>query len=171
VYDRILLPTDGHGSDAPVGRPDRPHSGDGGERRSTVLDHALSLAERYDATLHAVFVVDTSTGWLTVSKAEVRDALDEVGRDAGRTALGAVEAAATDAGVDVVTDLLEGSPDERLVEYVAANGVDLVVMGTAGRSGVGRRLLGSVTERVVRASPVPTVAVPTAGGRSDDVGN
>jgi nucleotide-binding universal stress UspA family protein len=171
VYDRILLPTDGHETGAPVGRPDRPRPGDGGGRSPTVLDHALGLAERYDATLHAVFVVDTSTDWLTVSKAEVRDALDEVGRDAGRTALGAVETAATEAGVAVVTDLLEGSPDERIVEYVETNDVDLVVMGTAGRSGVGRRLLGSVTERVLRTSPVPVVAVPTAGGRSDAVGD
>ena len=50
----------------------------------------------------------------------------------------------TDAGVELVTEILEGAPDRRIPEYAAENGIDLVVMGTHGRTGLQHRLLGSV---------------------------
>ncbi|MFB6135418.1 MAG: universal stress protein, partial [Halobacteriaceae archaeon] len=49
-----------------------------------------------------------------------------------------------------------------ITDYVEAEGVDLVVMGTRGRSGLRRTLLGSVTERVVRTASVPVVTVPAS---------
>lgn len=144
MYDRILVGTDG------------------GELAETAARHAVELAGIHDATVHAVFVVDTDTGWLTVSKSDVRDSLREVGLDAGRQALQAVEAVAADAEVPVVTELLEGSPEEELVAYAEDAGVDLVVIGTHGRDGVRRRLLGSVAERVVRDAPAPVLTVKPA---------
>lgn len=56
---------------------------------------------------------------------------------------------------DVV--LREGFPPEEILAQVAASGHDLVVMGTHGRTGIGRVLLGSVTERVVRECTVPVM--------------
>jgi nucleotide-binding universal stress UspA family protein len=141
MYERVLVATDG------------------GELAETAARHAMALAGVHGATVHAAFVVDTDTGWLTVSKSEVRDSLRQVGQDAGREALEAVERLATEAGVPVVTELLEGTPEEELVAYAEAADVDLVVMGTHGREGVRRRLLGSVTERVVRDAPVPVLTV------------
>ena len=60
-----------------------------------------------------------------------------------------------------------GSPNDRIVEYANENDVDLIVMGTHGRTGLGRLLMGSVAEAVVRKAECPvlalksTVAVPT----------
>ena len=63
MYDRILVPTDGS------------------EPAAAAVRHALDLADRYDATLHALFVVDTDKSWMTVSKVEVHARSGEVGRE------------------------------------------------------------------------------------------
>jgi len=145
VYDRILVPTDG------------------GDHALAAARRAFDLAEQYDATVHALYVVETDTNWLTVSKDEVRDGLREIGEDAGGQALNAIEALGDDFDVELVTAMREGSPDEEILKYVGDEAVDLVVMGTHGRGGIRRRLVGSVSERVVREATVPVMTV-TADG-------
>lgn len=138
MYEDILLPTDGSA---------------GMER---VIDHAASLAAVHDATLHALYVVDTASlrdlpmesSWDGVSRAL---------REEGERALGAVEDRVE--GVDLRTDLVEGSPARDIVSIATEEGFDLVVMGTHGRAGVDRWILGSVAERVVRESTVPVLTV------------
>lgn len=132
---------------------------DGSEPASAAMQHALDIAEQYGATLHALFVIDTNTSWLTVSKAEVHDVLRDLGEDASRAVLDDVETAAADADVDLTREVVEGAPDDRIVEYAAANDVDLIVVGTHGRRGIDRRLLGSVTERVIRNAATPVLTV------------
>ena len=53
-----------------------------------------------------------------------------------------------------------GEPHNAMSEWAKANGVDLIVMSTHGRSGISRAMLGSVTERVLRHAPCPVLAVP-----------
>lgn len=60
-------------------------------------------------------------------------------------------------GLVVETVLREGFPPTEVLAQVESDGHDLVVMGTSGRTGVQRALLGSVTERVVRECPVPVM--------------
>jgi nucleotide-binding universal stress UspA family protein len=60
---------------------------------------------------------------------------------------------------DVETVLLAGSPAREIVHYAAENPVDAIVMGGHGRDGAARLLLGSVSETVVRRSPVPVTVV------------
>jgi nucleotide-binding universal stress UspA family protein len=61
--------------------------------------------------------------------------------------------------------LVTGETWRRILDVVKDRGVDLVVMGTHGRRGVSRVLLGSVAEKVVRLSPVPVVTVPAEAER------
>lgn len=61
------------------------------------------------------------------------------------------------AGLSHDVALREGFPPEEVLSQVKDGGYDLVVMGTHGRTGLGRVLLGSVTERVVRECPVPVM--------------
>ena len=138
MYDQILVPTDG--SDA--------------ARRA--LRQAIDLASQYDATVHALYVKDTSAyASLEGAGASVVTAMEAE----GERAVAEVERVARDAGLEVVTAMTEGAPHRAIVEYVADHDVDLVVMGTHGRSGLERYVLGSVTERVVRSSPVPVLTV------------
>ena len=145
MYDGILLPTDGS------------------EVAESAASHAVALAAATGAKLHVLYVVDAEAIGLvtpvTLEVDEVRTSL----RQAEEEATAAVAEAAEAAGVDVVEVVEVGLPDEVIRDYTGENDVDLVVMGTHGRRGVDRFLLGSVTERVVRGSRVPVLAVPPAG--------
>ncbi|MFB6281943.1 MAG: universal stress protein [Haloferacaceae archaeon] len=138
MYDEILVPTDGSAA---------------AER---AIEHAVDLAGRYDARIHAFYVVDTSAyAALEGAGTAVVDALE----DQGREAVAAVVDAAEAAGVPAERVVRDGSPHRNILDYIDEAGVDLVVMGTHGRRGIDRYLLGSVTERVVRSSPVPVLTV------------
>ncbi|WP_049927342.1 universal stress protein [Halopiger goleimassiliensis] len=69
------------------------------------------------------------------------------------------EAIASDHGEDLETYTRVGSPAQEIVDFAAADDVDHVVIGSRGRSGFKRLLLGSVAEVVVRHSPVPVTVV------------
>jgi nucleotide-binding universal stress UspA family protein len=138
MYNCILVPTDGSAG------------------MTRVIDHASELARAHDAALHFLYVVNTAsfanlpmeTSWESVTSM-----LREEGEDALR-------AAEDRAGASrVVTAMREGPPSREIVEYAEAEGCDLVVMGTHGRGGLNRLLLGSVAERVVRSSDVPVLTV------------
>jgi nucleotide-binding universal stress UspA family protein len=65
-------------------------------------------------------------------------------------------------GLSVTTETLFGAPAQELVAYARRAAIDLIVMGTHGRTGVSRALLGSVAEAVVRRAPCPVLTVPAA---------
>jgi nucleotide-binding universal stress UspA family protein len=92
------------------------------------------------------------------------EGVGDVLREEGETALDRIEAIAADRGVAVTSHILEGSPSRRIVEYAEDENCDLVVMGTHGRGGIDRLLLGSVAEGVVRACSVPVLTVHVGGG-------
>ncbi|WP_144922854.1 universal stress protein [Halorubrum salsamenti] len=128
---------------------------DGSARAGDALDRALALADRAGATVHVLSVVDVGT----VGR-EGYSGVDTLVEGAERTV---AEAAATaeEAGVEAVEAVEVGSSAARGIQsYVDENDIDLVVMGTQGRTGVERYLLGSVAERTVRTSPVPVLTVP-----------
>ncbi|UWG47728.1 hypothetical protein HSRCO_1446 [Halanaeroarchaeum sp. HSR-CO] len=142
MFDDILVPTDGS------------------ENAERALEHATLLASAYDATVHGLYVLnvtyaaDFEGG---VDSESVMTALEQE----GETALETVEDHCGTQEVAVTTALLEGRPAHRISSYADEHDVDLVVMGTHGRSGVSRLLLGSVTESVIRQSQRPVLTVPT----------
>lgn len=135
MYDEILCPTDGSGgSDAAV-------------------EHACHLGELADARVHALFVVDEG-----IAGADGWDVVVEREEERGERALDAVAAAGTERGVPVERHLRRGRPHEEILDAADDYEVDLIVMGTRGRTGVGRFLAaGSVAERVVRHSEAPVL--------------
>ncbi|HEY7362799.1 MAG TPA: universal stress protein [Methylomirabilota bacterium] len=71
--------------------------------------------------------------------------------------------------VPVVTAVESGMPvAERIVDYAERHAIDLIVLGTHGRTGVSRVLIGSVAERVVRTAPCPVLTVPCRLRRGPD---
>lgn len=138
MYNEILLPTDG------------------GDGIDAAREHAFDLAKRYDARVHALFVAN-SNRYSTVSfESGVLDVLEEEGERAVKELVEAGE----NRDLTVVSEVIQGAPHEGIVEYAEPKGVDLIVMATHGRAGLDRFLIGSVTERVLRTSPVPVLAVP-----------
>jgi nucleotide-binding universal stress UspA family protein len=73
-------------------------------------------------------------------------------------------AAARDAGVPARVLLRAGVPFEEIVRAAAEEKAEIVVIGTHGRTGLDRLLLGSVAERVVRTAPCPVLTVRPGGG-------
>ena len=80
-------------------------------------------------------------------------------RDWANTSLGDWTAAATAAGLRARSIVGTGAPHEEILVTAAREHADLIVMGTQGRSGLDRALLGSVAERVIRLAPCPVLAV------------
>jgi nucleotide-binding universal stress UspA family protein len=71
-------------------------------------------------------------------------------------------------GVTYQTEVLSGKVAESLVDYVEANGVDMIIIATHGRSGVSRWVRGSIADRVLRASQVPVLMVRAPGTMSEN---
>lgn len=139
MYDNILLPTDGS---------------DGTDR---IVEHAIHLARENDATLHVLHVVNTSVVPLDAHSRAIYDEMEA----AGRSSVVEIRERANDAGVHAVDVLRRGTPYRAILDYAQEHDIDLIVIGTHGRSGVRRALLGSVAERVVRLSEAPVLTVRT----------
>jgi nucleotide-binding universal stress UspA family protein len=69
-------------------------------------------------------------------------------------------------GVPLTSHLESGEPASTILKVAGAQGVDLVIVGTHGRTGVRHLLLGSVAEKLVRLSPVPVLTVPSGDRNS-----
>jgi nucleotide-binding universal stress UspA family protein len=139
MYDRVLLPTDGSS---------------GTER---AVKHALAVAGP-ETTVHVLSVVDRRHIMAAAEEAKtgMRATLEE---EADR-ALEEVRVRVEDAGIEAATAREEGVPHREIVDYADDNGIDLVVMGTHGRTGRDEvAALGSTTERVVENGSVPVLVV------------
>jgi nucleotide-binding universal stress UspA family protein len=139
MYDRILVPTDG----SPGSRG--------------VVEHAADLAETHGATLHALYVVNTAS-YASFSMESTWEGIGDMLREEGTEALETVESIVGDRA-PVETTVMEGSPSRKIVRHAEGEGCDLIAMGTHGRGGIDRLLLGSVAERVVRSAEVPVLTV------------
>ncbi|QAU13747.1 universal stress protein [Halorubrum sp. BOL3-1] len=132
---------------------------DGSESVRRAVSVAIDVAARFDAEVHAVYVVDA--GEVESSPDTVRDDLREALDDQGREALDRVSDAARDrdGDLDVTIEVREGRPASEIDAYGRDIDADLVAMGTRGRHGENRFLIGSVAERVVRTCPIPVLTV------------
>ena len=127
---------------------------DGSASVQRAVDVALDLATRFDAEVHALYVIDESEvdGSPEELREELRDALEEKGQDA-------LDAVRERTDRELVTDVREGRPAVEISNYAREVEADVVATGTRGRHGEHRFLLGSVAERVVRSCPVPVLSV------------
>lgn len=130
---------------------------DGSELCKKAVETGIEISKMSGAKLYAIYVIVPTThsprdfGW--------EKAAMEHFRTEGEKATGFVEDAGKAAGVEVESLLLEGHPADKIVEFAEENDVDMIVMGTLGKTGLDRFLLGSVAENVVRHSKVPVLVV------------
>lgn len=117
-------------------------------------DLAFELAERLSGTLLLVSVIDPRGLWLPTGG--YRQRVDQAREARQIAAKGIVDRGRRD-GVPVRMLIWEGDPAESIVEAAIAEDVDLIVVGSHQRRGVDRLVMGSVSEQVVRTSPVPVV--------------
>jgi nucleotide-binding universal stress UspA family protein len=127
---------------------------DGSESVSRCIDVALDVAAQFDATVHALYVVDEDE--IDAAPASIRADLDTALHETGQKALAAVTER-TDR--PVTTALCEGPPAAEISAYARDTDADVVAVGTRGRHGEHRFLIGSVAEHLVRSCPVPVLTV------------
>ncbi|WP_458189201.1 universal stress protein [Haladaptatus sp. NG-WS-4] len=136
MYDTILVPTDGS---------------EGSER---AVELAIDLATTYDATLHPLHVIDVN---MLAIEDEFETILSSL-EDSAQEMVDDVVERATNAGVSTTEGFFDlGVPYKVILDYADEHDIDLIVMGTHGRTGLDRYLLGSITEKVVRTSDVPVL--------------
>lgn len=128
---------------------------DGSEAAQRATDYGLGLAAAMGASVHVLSVVDDAVLGPDVRSTVSADAMERHAREAAEN----VADSAAERGLDAVTHVEHGSPDDGILDSVAAHGVDGIVMGTTGRDAIDRILLGSVAEKTVRSAPVPVITV------------
>jgi nucleotide-binding universal stress UspA family protein len=137
-YENILIPTDGS---AGAGH---------------AAEHGLSLAASLDATVHALSVVDDTSLGLDVRSTVLGQEGEQVATDAVDDLVSEAE---THGVSNTVRHIEHGTPIEGILDTIESNDIHAVVMGTTGRRGSDRILLGSVAEKTVRSAPVPVITV------------
>lgn len=126
------------------------------------LAEALALARELRSTLVLLHVVELVPVMPEVATPKAWEAIREGLMSSGRRVLDAAEKEVRAAGVPcewVLGDLEARRPADVIVEQAGTQRADLIVMGTHGRRGIGRALLGSDAELVLRQSPVPVLLV------------
>lgn len=129
---------------------------DGSDGATAAVETAIEFARLTGAAIHVVHVVDIRGIGLGGGQETVYNALEEIGEEAINEVR--EQAKANDIR-SVEASLLTGTPAGSIVDYVEDNDIDCIVMGTHGRTGVKRVLLGSVTERVIRETEIPVLTV------------
>jgi len=125
---------------------------DGSPPSDEALQYAIEqFADDEFVALYVMDPVDGATAW---GPASGEDWLSTAEQHAENVLDNAAETA-TEAGVEMTTDSTVGRPANAIVEYAQENGLDHIVIGSHGRDGITRVLLGSVAETVVRRASVP----------------
>jgi nucleotide-binding universal stress UspA family protein len=138
MYESILIPTDGS------------------DRTREAVAHGLGLAETYGATVHALYVADTDVMEYDNEGFDDSDVIEMLVRR-GRRMTDAITQQASDRGLETEGAVVQGSPSQAILRYAAEHDVDLIAMGTRGRSGLARYLLGSVAESVISEAERPVL--------------
>lgn len=121
---------------------------------AAATDQAIELAVRLEARLLVVHVVSQMKGLVPLSRGR---AVEE--REQRATGAQAVVQRARAAGVQATFLLWDGDPGDGIVAAAESETADMIVVGSHGRSGVGRYLLGSVSDHVVRRARCPVLVV------------
>ena len=123
--------------------------------------YALDMAARQPCAVHLLHVIDDATvataypdGFYVESRELRAQLLDEATRR-----LDAMAARCRALGVTATRDAVVGRPTRVIVDVATSRGIDLIVMGTHGRSGFAHLVLGSVAERIVRTAPCAVLTV------------
>jgi nucleotide-binding universal stress UspA family protein len=135
------------------------------EHSRAVLNYALKFAERLDAEVTAAHVWETKPNVPANFKVKTPDGRSMTAGELIREeALGAMnqflKSMNLSEGSRVSSCILSGAAADAIIKKAEQGGYDLIVMGTQSRTGIGRFVLGSVAERVIKTTTIPVLAVP-----------
>lgn len=129
---------------------------DGSEKNRSALDEGLRIARACGSTVYAVYVIDMSAFSSTSGELPLGDTYRML-QEEGSQALSRVKVLAGDVAVEM--SILEGTPAPEIVKLAHEKKVDLLVIGSHGKKGLERLLLGSVAESVIRSAQCKVLVV------------
>lgn len=127
---------------------------DGSKNSRVAIQQAIDLAGPLNATIHALAV--TSQFASETTQDQLRN--EPAGRS--ETAIDEARDLVTQADIPFEGTIRKGIPHEEILQFADEQPFDMIVMGTHGRTGVKRVLIGSVAEKTVRNADVPVLTVP-----------
>jgi nucleotide-binding universal stress UspA family protein len=131
---------------------------DGSDHSIRATEYAISIAKMHEAQILVVYIVDEIV-IDQFSKSVERDALEFELKNDGKRFVNYALGLAGKEGLKATSMLIKGRPFEQIVNVAKGLNIDLIVMGTYGRTGADRILMGSVVERVIEYSPCPVLVV------------
>ena len=132
---------------------------DGSEHGYRAARVALELGKISGGKVTAIYVADT------VKTSHLPDdmllfSIRELLLKEGKEALKQVESLSQEKGVAFESVVVEGNPGSEIISYAESAGMDIIILGAVGRTGLDKFLLGSVAEKVVRNSKIPVLTIP-----------
>ena len=137
---------------------------DGSEHTKNAVDYGIDLAKNSGAKLYAIYVVDTAA-FASIPMDAAWESMYELLRQEGDEATKYVADKAELENLEIERLTIEGHPADEIIKFADKNGISIIVMGTLGKSGLDRFLLGSVAEKVVRNSKIPVLVVRGKGAK------
>lgn len=132
---------------------------DGSKYIKKVVDYGIDFANNTGAKLHAIFVADTMA-YSSIPLSSPMEYAYSILRHEGEVAIKDVTDMVEAAGLEIEGIIAEGHPADEIIKYAEKNSIDLIMMGTLGKSGLDRFLLGSVADKVIRNSKIPVIVIP-----------
>jgi nucleotide-binding universal stress UspA family protein len=131
---------------------------DGSDYSMRAAEYGISIAKVFGAQLTALFVIDTVV-LDQISKVTTRENAEADLNQDGERYTNYVLGLAEKENIKADSAIAKGNPVEQIVNLAKSSGVDLIVMGTYGRRGAERILIGSVAERVIEHAPCPVLVI------------
>jgi nucleotide-binding universal stress UspA family protein len=131
---------------------------DSSEPSMRAADYAIKLAKYFGSEIIAIYVIDRLI-LEEVSKVHDRHLLEEEIRNKAQRSLNYIVNSAEKEGLKATSLLVEGQPHDQIIHHAESLKVDMIVMGSRGRRGMERILIGSVAERVIEYAPCPVLVL------------
>lgn len=132
---------------------------DGSEASEKAADFGIEILRFSEAKVYAVYVIDTTSyGSIPMDEIWSKEGYEQFEK-MGREATSYVEERAKAAGMEAESVLLNGNPAEELVNFAEEQNIDLIIVGSLGKGGFERFVLGSVSEKVVKHAKIPVLVV------------
>lgn len=137
---------------------------DGSEHSKRAACHGIELAKLLGANVHSLYVLDKTSYAPSSFQKPIQlgskwNVLDDILQEQGRDALQYIKAFAEEKDINVNSNFVEGHAAHEILEFAEKHGIDLIVVGTLGKSRLEKILLGSVANKIVRHSKVSVLVV------------
>lgn len=150
MYETVLIPTDGSAG------------------MGSIIEQGIHQAVQNDAAVHAVYVIDVRSYMMLPD--ETGEQVAQLLKKEGQEAIETIRQIAEEAEIEFFGEVVTGVPHAAILEYVDENEIDLIVMGTHGKTGDQERIVGSVAEEVIRNADIPVLIAQVGEGEFREIG-